>query len=87
MDIVAAGQGEPTGLCSAPLSSSKAILAITHDSASRPAPRTASASRRCAFPDDAFQVVALTAYEPWMTGTLVYSAAFWDHDCVGLRDA
>jgi putative acetyltransferase len=37
-------------------------------------------------PDDAFQVVALTAYEPWMTGTLVYSATFWVHDCVGLRD-
>jgi putative acetyltransferase len=37
-------------------------------------------------PDDAFQVAALTAYEPWMTGTLVYSATFWVHDCVGLRD-
>jgi putative acetyltransferase len=37
-------------------------------------------------PDPAFQVTALSAYEPWMTGTLVYSATFWDHDCVGLRD-
>ena len=37
-------------------------------------------------PDNAFQVVALAAYEPWMTGTLVYSATFWDHDSVGLRD-
>jgi putative acetyltransferase len=37
-------------------------------------------------PDDAFQVVRLSAYEPWMTGTLVYSDAFWRHDCVGLRD-
>lgn len=37
-------------------------------------------------PDDAFQVMKLSAYEPWMTGTLVYSATFWDHDCVGLRD-
>lgn len=37
-------------------------------------------------PDDAFQVIALTAHEPWMTGTLVYSATFWDHDSVGLRD-
>ena len=37
-------------------------------------------------PDDAFQVAALTAYEPWMTGTLVYSATFWVHDSVGLRD-
>lgn len=37
-------------------------------------------------PDEGFQFVALTAYEPWMTGTLVYSATFWDHDSVGLRD-
>jgi putative acetyltransferase len=37
-------------------------------------------------PDPGFQVVELAAYEPWMTGTLVYSATFWDHDCVGLRD-
>jgi putative acetyltransferase len=37
-------------------------------------------------PDPAFQVAALSTYEPWMTGTLVYSATFWDHDCVGLRD-
>jgi len=37
-------------------------------------------------PDAGFQVIALSAYEPWMNGTLVYSAPFWDHDCVGLRD-
>ena len=37
-------------------------------------------------PDAGFQAITLTAYEPWMTGTLVYSATFWDHDCVGLRD-
>ncbi len=37
-------------------------------------------------PDAAFQVYPLAAYEPWMTGTLVYSAVFWDHDSVGLRD-
>ena len=37
-------------------------------------------------PDGAFQFAALAAYEPWMTGTLVYSATFWAHDCVGLRD-
>lgn len=36
-------------------------------------------------PDAAFQVVKLSAYEPWMTGTLVYLHTFWDHDCVGLR--
>lgn len=38
-------------------------------------------------PDAAFQAVRLSAYEPWMTGTLVYSAAFWEHDAVGLRDS
>jgi putative acetyltransferase len=37
-------------------------------------------------PDDAFQVAILSAYEPWMTGTLVYSETFWALDCVGLRD-
>ena len=37
-------------------------------------------------PDDAFQVIKLPAYEPWMTGTLVYAEPFWRHDCVGLRD-
>ena len=37
-------------------------------------------------PDAAFQVVRLPAYEPWMTGTLVYAQAFWDFDAVGLRD-
>jgi putative acetyltransferase len=37
-------------------------------------------------PEAAFQVVTLSAYEPWMTGTLIYPATFWEHDCVGLRD-
>ncbi|MDA1359062.1 N-acetyltransferase [Glycomyces luteolus] len=37
-------------------------------------------------PDVAFQVYLLAAYQDWMTGTLVYSQAFWDHDSVGLRD-
>jgi putative acetyltransferase len=37
-------------------------------------------------PPKAFQVVRLGAYEPWMTGTLVYSDPFWALDCVGLRD-
>jgi putative acetyltransferase len=36
-------------------------------------------------PAPAFQVVRLTAHQPWMTGTLVYSDAFWATDCVGLR--
>ncbi|MEU1622494.1 N-acetyltransferase [Streptomyces sp. NPDC005722] len=38
-------------------------------------------------PDAAFQVLPLPAYEPWMTGTFVYTDAFWRHDAVGLRDA
>ncbi len=38
-------------------------------------------------PDAAFQVLLRAAHEPWMTGTLVYPATFWEHDCVGLRDA
>jgi putative acetyltransferase len=37
-------------------------------------------------PDWAFQVVKLSAYESWMTGTFVYSSAFWTYDCIGLRD-
>ena len=37
-------------------------------------------------PDDGFQVVELSAYEPWMTGTFVYPNTFWELDCVGLRD-
>jgi len=37
-------------------------------------------------PDAAFQVAPLHSYEPWMTGTLVYSEPFWALDCVGLRD-
>lgn len=38
-------------------------------------------------PDPAFQVRLLTAYEHWMTGTLVYRQTFWDYDAVGLRDS
>jgi putative acetyltransferase len=37
-------------------------------------------------PEAAFQVVRLSAWEPWMTGQLVYSEIFWAHDAVGLRD-
>jgi putative acetyltransferase len=36
-------------------------------------------------PDAAFQVRLLRAYEPWMTGTLVYRHEFWAADAVGLR--
>jgi putative acetyltransferase len=38
-------------------------------------------------PDAGFQVVPLAAYQPWMTGTLVYAAPFWEHDLVGRREA
>ena len=37
-------------------------------------------------PEAAFQVFLLPAYEPWMTGTLVYAWPFWAHDAVGLRE-
>ena len=37
-------------------------------------------------PDAAFQAIRLPAYEAWMSGTLVYSETFWQHDAVGLRD-
>lgn len=33
----------------------------------------------------AFQVVKLSSYKDWMTGTFVYSDPFWALDCVGLR--
>lgn len=36
-------------------------------------------------PPPAFQVARLPAYQPWMTGTLVYADTFWALDCVGLR--
>jgi putative acetyltransferase len=36
-------------------------------------------------PDEAFQVLQLAGFEPWMTGTVVYPEAFWKHDCVGPR--
>ena len=36
-------------------------------------------------PEPAFQVIRLAAYEPWMSGRLVYPDVFWRHDCVGLR--
>jgi len=38
-------------------------------------------------PSAAFQILALRAPDPSLTGTLVYPRAFWDHDCVGLRDS
>lgn len=37
-------------------------------------------------PDAAFQAIRLPSHESWMTGTLVYSEPFWQHDAVGLRD-
>lgn len=38
-------------------------------------------------PGGAFQALTLSAYQSWMTGTLVYSEIFWRHDAVGLRDS
>jgi putative acetyltransferase len=38
-------------------------------------------------PDAAFQVARLSRWEPWMTGSVVYSEPFWALDCVGLREA
>lgn len=38
-------------------------------------------------PDAGFQALPLPSYEPWMTGTLVYSHVFWEHDAVGLRES
>ena len=37
-------------------------------------------------PDAAFMVRLQPTYEPYFTGTLVYSEPFWRHDCVGLRE-
>ena len=37
-------------------------------------------------PEPGFQVIRMRSWEPWMTGTLVYSRVFWDLDLVGLRD-
>jgi len=37
------------------------------------------------YPPGTFQVARLSSYEPWMTGTFVYSDPFWALDCVGLR--
>jgi len=37
-------------------------------------------------PDAGFQACPLSAHEPWMTGTLVYAAPFWELDLVGLRE-
>lgn len=37
-------------------------------------------------PPAAFQVAILSVYEPWMTGTFVYSETFWAEDAVGLRE-
>ena len=36
-------------------------------------------------PPAAFMVYSLPAYEPWMTGALVYPDVFWRQDAVGLR--
>jgi putative acetyltransferase len=50
-----------------------------------PASATGFRAPSLRIPDPAFQVARLSSYEPWMTGTLVYSETFWALDCVGLR--
>jgi putative acetyltransferase len=42
----------------------------------RPSPR---------IPEPAFMAYPLPAYQPSLSGALVYPDAFWRHDCVGLR--
>lgn len=37
-------------------------------------------------PDAAFQAVLMPDHEAWMTGTMVCSATFWEHDAIGLRE-
>ena len=37
-------------------------------------------------PEEAFQALGLTTFEPWMTGTMVYPDVWWEHDAVGLRE-
>ena len=37
-------------------------------------------------PAPALQAARLSAYQSWMTGTLVYAETFWALDCVGLRE-
>ena len=51
----------------------------------RPAGPLGFAKPSVRIPDPAFQVVLLPAYEPWITGALVYCDPFWALDCVGLR--
>jgi putative acetyltransferase len=36
-------------------------------------------------PEPGFQVAVLPAWRAWMVGRFVYSDAFWELDCVGLR--
>ena len=36
-------------------------------------------------PDPGFQVLTLPAYDPTVSGALVYNETFWVYDCVGLR--
>lgn len=38
-------------------------------------------------PDRAFQVLALGAYESWMTGTFVYSQVVWETGGAGFRES
>lgn len=37
-------------------------------------------------PSAGFQVVVFEAFEPWMTGQLIYPSVWWEHGAAGLRD-
>jgi putative acetyltransferase len=52
----------------------------------RPAASLGFTAPSVRIPPDAFMVHPLPAYEPWMTGALVYPDAFWRTDTVGLRE-
>ncbi|MFD5770980.1 hypothetical protein ACFWIN_34810, partial [Streptomyces sp. NPDC127049] len=58
----------------------------TTGSGGAPTARPGFRSPSLRIPEAAFQVARLSAHEPWMTGTFVYSEPFWAFDRVGLRD-
>ena len=50
-----------------------------------PAAELGVTSPSARIPAPACQAVALSGWEPWMRGALVYADTFWALDCVGLR--
>jgi putative acetyltransferase len=51
----------------------------------RPASEIGVTPPSARIPLPAFQAVALSRWEDWMRGALVYAEPFWSNDCVGLR--